>query len=178
MLWMARAALTRSTGSEDVIFTQKRVGQGVGLDRLFEIEKLKTLGPDKKPLSPLSGWFRKTGIDELAQIANIRRGEMSVCGYRPTIPSPSPGTTSFEEIMDNLSSTPALQRRWKYVTASSNPGVVSSYGLHQHTHKERDPNEFEIRAEMDVQDAMGASIATNAALIGSFIWIALQQRLQ
>ena len=67
------------------IFTQIRVGQN---GKFFKIFKLKTMTwENDKPIVSKCGFFlRKYKVDELPQIFNILRGEMSIVGPRPDIP--------------------------------------------------------------------------------------------
>ncbi|MCX6955361.1 MAG: sugar transferase [Verrucomicrobia bacterium] len=102
--------LMRMTSPGTIFFRQERVGLG---GRRFKIFKFRTMhvGADTKghqkhfaeliqsnsPMQKLDakrdcrlipgGWLlRSTGLDELPQIVNIWRGEMSVVGPRPCIP--------------------------------------------------------------------------------------------
>lgn len=75
-----------------LIFTQRRFGLN---RREFTIFKFRSMRPDKgegrgpeDPLevdriTPLGGFIRRTRLDELPQLVNVLRGEMSIIGPRP-----------------------------------------------------------------------------------------------
>ncbi len=64
------------------IFTQKRVGRG---GKLFVIYKFRTYHSHTAQKSNFGKWMRKTKLDELPQLVNILKGEMSFVGPRPDI---------------------------------------------------------------------------------------------
>jgi len=71
--------------------------------------KLDAIG-DKR-LIPLGWIFRATGLDELPQLLNVLRGEMSLVGPRPCIPS------EYEEYLpwqrERVNATPGLTGLWQ-----------------------------------------------------------------
>lgn len=90
LAWLAASFDTRSNG----FFVQIRVGQH---GRLFRVVKIKTMRPDTVTtttvtcsgdprITTLGGIFRKTKIDELPQLWNVLKGEMSFVGPRPDVP--------------------------------------------------------------------------------------------
>lgn len=79
-----------------VLYRQVRVGLN---GRLFTIYKLRTMyidaeahgrairaGEDDPRIIPVCRWMRRSHVDELPQIYNILRGEMSLVGPRPERP--------------------------------------------------------------------------------------------
>lgn len=76
-----------------VIFAQIRPGKN---QKLFTIYKFRTMNnlrndeggllPDVQRLAPVGKIFRKLSLDELPQLFNVLKGEMSFVGPRPLLP--------------------------------------------------------------------------------------------
>ena len=74
-------------------FFQQRPGKN---EQLFNIIKFKTMTderdskgallPDEKRLTAVGSFVRKTSIDEIPQLINVIKGEMSLIGPRPLLP--------------------------------------------------------------------------------------------
>ena len=74
-------------------FLQNRPGEN---GRIFRIVKFKTMTdemdsngnllPDSKRLTAVGKFVRKTSIDEIPQLWNVLKGEMSIVGPRPLLP--------------------------------------------------------------------------------------------
>lgn len=86
------AVAIKLTSRGPVFFRQKRVGRH---GELFEVVKFRTMvdAPEGNPLFPDEDRITKVGrilrrlsIDELPQLINVARRDMSVVGPRPTLP--------------------------------------------------------------------------------------------
>ncbi len=90
------ALAVRLDGGPGVLFRQKRVGVD---GRHFEVLKFRSLRPASEDesattwnvahdarLSPVGRFLRKSSLDELPQLFNILRGDMSLVGPRPERP--------------------------------------------------------------------------------------------
>jgi len=78
LFWIIASLDTKSNG----IFIQERIGQW---GRIFKIYKLKTICPKTNHISRIGLFLRQTKIDELPQLWNVLKGEMSFVGPRPDI---------------------------------------------------------------------------------------------
>ena len=94
-LLFAVALLVKLTSRGPILFRQERIGRRF---KPFFICKFRTMVADapsrgraitvgKDPrITPLGHFLRKTKIDELPQLFNVLRGEMSLVGPRPEVP--------------------------------------------------------------------------------------------
>ncbi|MDD3304293.1 MAG: sugar transferase [Clostridia bacterium] len=102
-------------GFSSPIFTQNRIGKD---EKIFKIYKIRTMARDKNGVNivtKLGKILRATSIDELPQLVNIIKGEMSFIGPRPWIAEYSKYFTKQDrrrsEVLPGLSGWAQVQGR-------------------------------------------------------------------
>lgn len=96
LLWpvlLLVAVLVRINLGSPVVFTQQRLGKDATEFRLYKFRSMSgerdahgQLLPDEARLSRFGVLLRSTSLDELPQILNVIKGEMSFIGPRATLP--------------------------------------------------------------------------------------------
>lgn len=89
---LAVAALVRTKLGSPVIFCQERPGLN---ERIFKMYKFRSMTdrrdengeplPDEERLTPFGRRLRATSLDELPELWNILKGDMSIVGPRPQL---------------------------------------------------------------------------------------------
>lgn len=117
-------------------FAQSRVGRNGRLFKLYKFRSMKNgadrleemLSPEELAeyskeyklkndprVSKLGSFLRKSSLDELPQLWNIIRGDMSLVGPRPLLPSELTGNYTPEERQMLMSVAPGLTGYWQAV---------------------------------------------------------------
>ena len=141
-----------------ITFMQKRVGR---FERLFTIYKLRTMWHadcvDRQKMTNASDpritrvgrVLRKTSIDELPQLINVIRGEMSLVGPRPEMPFM---TKRYE--------------RWQHMRHLVNPGLTCIWQI---TCRAEVPLHEPAATALDLDYIRNASPALDGALLAQTV---------
>ena len=91
-LFLVWLFLKRANKGAGTFFLQERPGKDA---KIFKIIKFKTMSderdedgnllPDEVRITKVGQWIRSTSIDELPQLINVFKGEMSLIGPRPLL---------------------------------------------------------------------------------------------
>ena len=97
-LYIIVAVLVKVKLGSPVLFKQERPGKidpKTGKERIFRLYKFRTmtdecdengkLFPDSVRLTPFGAWLRRTSLDEIPEVFNILKGDMSIIGPRPLL---------------------------------------------------------------------------------------------
>ncbi len=118
-IWLFAMMLVR-VSSPGLLFVQERVGIG---GRRFRMLKFRTMTRDANPyaaspagdvdarVTPVGRILRATGVDELPQLLNVLRGEMSLVGPRPEMPFIVDGYSALQR--KRLEVRPGLTGLWQ-----------------------------------------------------------------
>jgi len=161
-LFLAAALMNRLTSPGPVNFRQTRCGLNGRTftfykfrsmvadaeERLQEVAHLNfkeivTKIPNDPRLTPVGKWLRRFSIDEIPQLVNVLKGDMSLVGPRPAIPS---------EV--------AQYKRWQRRRLRMRPGLTCLWAL-----QGRDTVDFESWMRMDLQYIDNWSLGLDARII-------------
>ena len=104
---LVTAALIKLSSKGPVFFRQTRNGFNGRAFRIFKFRTMRVLedGPtivqaqkNDPRVTPIGKWLRKTSIDELPQLFNVLKGDMSLVGPRPHAAAHN---TEYEQIIGN-----------------------------------------------------------------------------
>lgn len=142
-LWLMIAAAIKLDSEGTIIFSQVRVGKN---GRRFNMLKFRSMRAEAAPyaVSPKSSaderitrvgkWLRRSSLDELPQIINIIRGDMSFVGPRPEMPFIAERYTELEG--ERLRVLPGITGLWQ-LSGDRNKAIHENidYDLYYITHR-------------------------------------------
>lgn len=108
-LYLILALLVRVKLGSPVLFSQNRPGKD---EKIFKLYKFRTMTnecdeqgnllPDKERLTKFGMFLRSTSLDELPEIINIVKGDMSLIGPRPLLVSYLPYYSEREKLRHSV----------------------------------------------------------------------------
>lgn len=147
------AVWVKASSPGPVLFTQKRVGKGKTLFKIYKFRTMRTDTPHDMPTHMLENpdafitsagrFLRRTSLDELPQIFNIFLGQMSIVGPRPALWN-----------QDDL-----VAERDKYGANDCVPGLTGYAQVHG-----RDELPIPVKAELDGYYAKNLSFALDVKI--------------
>lgn len=156
------AVLVRMDSQGPAIFRQQRVGRYGKEFTIYKFRTMKLTAPSEvasrefqnpeQHVTKLGAFLRKTSIDELPQLVNILRGDMSIVGYRPVC----------------VTETKLNQLRMEYGVFALRPGIT---GLAQVSG--RDNVTYEKKALLDARYVKECSAKMDAYCLAKTVKIVL-----
>ena len=167
-LALLTAIYVRIVAGSPVLFWQDRVGRD---SKPFKMVKFRTMYPDAEEgvgailsktgdprVVPACQWLRATRLDELPQLWNVLKGEMSIVGPRPERPEL---TAQFEALI------PGYARRHEIP-----PGITGLAQIHGRYHT--DP---EYKLGHDLQYLVNWSPILDLQILLRTLWVVLARRV-
>ena len=103
-VFLVLAILVRVKLGSPVLFMQERPGKDEKIFKLYkfrsmtdEKDEMGNLLPDEKRLPPFGKQLRSTSLDELPELLNILKGDMSIIGPRPLLVRYLPRYNEFQK---------------------------------------------------------------------------------
>ncbi|MEI7838747.1 MAG: sugar transferase [bacterium] len=150
---------------DNPFFKQSRVGKN---GESFDVRKLRTLSRESVDFDPtrrgskdsrascIGKLMRKTGIDELPQLASVISGEMSLVGPRPIIEN----DLNYIEEADG-----SLFDDWYEVYSASRPGITGTSQIYR-KNAEHNLDSWRESMKLDIQYFETASLKEDIRIIG------------
>jgi len=136
-IWIIVSLAIIITDGRPILFSQMRIGQNGKLFRLYKFRSMKNVkssttvaAAEQNRISKLGSFLRRSKIDELPELFNIMRGDMSFVGPRPDVPGYADKLTG--EDKDILKLKPGL----------TGPASLKYYDEEDLLAKQKDPQKY------------------------------------
>jgi lipopolysaccharide/colanic/teichoic acid biosynthesis glycosyltransferase len=141
-LFIVVALAIKLSSPGPILFRQEREGLGGKLFRMFKFRSMRTGSPTRLDeqqaalaprgmlvkmrrdprVTPVGRWLRATSIDELPQLWNVLRGDMSLVGPRPLIPFMLEAHPGFRRVRARV--RPGITGLWQLRERSNNTSAA------------------------------------------------------
>ena len=144
------ACALKLTSKGPVLFKQKRYGFNNQLVEVYKFRSMFTeLSDDKASqlvtrgdprVTPVGRFIRKTSLDELPQLFNVLKGELSLVGPRPHATQAKAGTRIYNEVVEGY-----------YARHRMKPGITGLAQIHGWRGETDTEEKLQRRVEFDIQ---------------------------
>jgi len=168
-VFVMAAIAIRMTSEGPIFFKQQRVGLN---NEPFSVYKFRTMFVDRQDttgvrqtlvedprITPIGRFLRKTSIDEVPQIFNILRGEMSFVGPRPHVPDMLAGGLLYDELVPYYDLRHAMK-----------PGLTGWAQANGFRGPTIDPIRARQRVDHDIAYVQNFSIWLDVVIIAKTAW--------
>ncbi|MHB9131107.1 MAG: sugar transferase [Armatimonadota bacterium] len=166
---LVTALLVKLSSPGPVFYRARRIGRNGTLFTMYKFRTMRqeadtgprvTAGDVDPRITRIGGWLRKCKLDELPQLINVARGEMTLVGPRPEDPSFLPYYS--EDEMRVLSVRPGLTGLVQ---------LIYHELAEQHMHPDEDPTTFYITHVLHQRLALDLSYVTTRSARGDMMLI-------
>jgi Undecaprenyl-phosphate glucose phosphotransferase len=147
---LAVAIAVKSTSKGPVLFRQKRHGFNNQLVEVYKFRSMftemsdasaaKLVTRDDPRVTPVGRFIRKTSLDELPQLFNVLKGELSLVGPRPHATQAKAGNRIYNEVVDGY-----------YARHRMKPGITGLAQIHGWRGETDTEEKLQRRVEFDIQ---------------------------
>jgi lipopolysaccharide/colanic/teichoic acid biosynthesis glycosyltransferase len=168
------ACLVRLTSEGPAIFMQTRVGRG---GRPFTIYKFRTFDTERgdpaaawrapgsdAEVTPLGRFLRRASLDELPQLFNVLRGDMSLVGPRPLVPGMVVEGVLYDDIVPGYARRHAVR-----------PGLTGLAQVSGFRGPIRGRATAETRLRLDLAYVDGFTLAGDVKILALTLWRELRR---
>lgn len=148
------ALAIKCTDGGAAVFTQEREGLGGVRFEVYKFRSMRVDGAGDARVTWIGRLIRRTSVDELPQLINVLRGEMSLVGPRPHIGDMRAGGAAYRELV------PYYGRRLEML-----PGITGWAQANGLRGSADDPDKARARIDHDIAYIQNFSIWLDIAIL-------------